>query len=176
MNILVTVASRHGSTLEIGEAIAAAIQSSGVDAEVLPTEAVATLDDYDAVVLGSGVYAGHWMRGARTFVDDHEVDLKGLPVWIFSSGPIGDPPTPMENPAEVAAISKRISARGHRLFAGKIDGSDLGLAERALIKLVRAPHGDYRSWSEISVWGQDIAATLLEPSRAPTTTTNGATA
>ena len=167
MKVLVTVASRHGSTIEIGEAVGAAIRSAAVDVDVLPVEDVTTLDDYDAVVLGSGVYAGHWLRTARAFVDEHEVDLKGLPVWLFSSGPIGDPPMPLENPAEASVVAKRISARGHRLFAGKIEGSELGLAEKALVKLVRAPHGDYRPWSDISAWGEDIAASLLESAHVP---------
>lgn len=163
MNVLIAVASRHGSTLEIGEAIAAGIRAGGAEAEVRGVETVPDLDAYHAVVLGSAVYAGHWMRAARVFADEHAVDLTGLPVWLFSSGPIGDPPTPMENPAEIADLSRRIFARGHRLFPGRIEGADLGLAERALVKLVRAQHGDFRPWSEIASWGESIAAELIEP-------------
>jgi menaquinone-dependent protoporphyrinogen oxidase len=84
-------------------------------------------------------------------------------VWLFSSGPIGDPPKPLENPAEVAAVVKRIGARGHRLFGGKIDGSELRVAEKALIALVRAEQGDFRPWSEISDWAESIAESLQEP-------------
>ncbi len=160
MKVLVAVASKHGATIEIGQVIEASLHSSGLEADLKRIEDVTTLSPYDAVVLGSGVYAGHWMRSAREFVDIHEGELKRLPVWLFSSGPIGDPPKPLENPAEVAGVVKRIGPRGHRLFAGKIEGSDLGISEKALVALVRAQLGDFRPWSEISSWAESIAEQL----------------
>jgi len=162
MKVLVAVASKHGATLEIGQVIEASIRSSGLDVELMRIEDVAGLSPYDAVVIGSGVYAGHWLRPAREFVEVHEGELKEKPVWLFSSGPVGDPPKPLENPAEVAGFVKRLRARGHRLFPGRIEGSDLGISEKALVALVRAPDGDFRPWSEISTWSESIAAQLQE--------------
>jgi menaquinone-dependent protoporphyrinogen oxidase len=162
MKVLVAVASKHGATLEIGQVIEASIRSSGLDVELMRIEDVAGLSPYDAVVIGSGVFAGHWLRPAREFVEVHEGELKEKPVWLFSSGPVGDPPKPLENPAEVAGFVKRLGARGHRLFPGRIEGSDLGISEKALVALVRAPDGDFRPWSEISTWSESIAAQLQE--------------
>ena len=84
-------------------------------------------------------------------------------MWLFSSGPVGDSPKPLENPAEVADVVKRIGARGHRLFPGRIEGSDLGVTEKALVTLVRAPDGDFRPWAEISTWAKSIAGKLKDP-------------
>ena len=162
MKVLVAVASKHGATLEIGQVIEASIRSSGLEAELMRVEDVTSLSPYDALVIGSGVYAGHWLRPAREFVEVHEGELKEKPVWLFSSGPVGDPPKPLENPAEVAGFVKRLGARGHRLFPGRIEGSDLGISEKALVALVRAPDGDFRPWSEISTWSESIAAQLQE--------------
>lgn len=162
MKVLVAVASKHGATLEIGQVIEASLRSSGLDVELKRIEDVSTLSPYDAFVIGSGVYAGHWMRPAREFVEIHEGELKQRPVWLFSSGPVGDPPKPLENPAEVAGVVKRLGSRGHRLFPGRIEGSDLGISEKALVALVRAPDGDFRPWSEISTWAESIAAHLME--------------
>jgi menaquinone-dependent protoporphyrinogen oxidase len=167
MKVLVAVASKHGATLEIGQVIEASIRSSGLDVELQRIEEVSALSPYDAFVIGSGVYAGHWMRPAREFVEIHEGELKKRPVWLFSSGPVGDPPRPLENPAEVAGAVKRLGARGHRLFPGRIEGSDLGISERALIALVRAPDGDFRPWSEISTWAESIASQLLAEPATP---------
>jgi menaquinone-dependent protoporphyrinogen oxidase len=163
MKVLVAVATKHGSTLEIGQVIEASLRSSGLDVDLKRVEDVSSLSPYDAVVLGSGVYSGHWLRAAREFAEVHEGELMHRPVWLFSSGPVGDPPTPLENPAEAALYSKRIGVRSHRLFAGKIEGSDLGIAEKALVALVRAPDGDYRPWSEISTWAESIAEALQQP-------------
>ena len=162
MKVLVAVASKHGSTIEIGQVIEASIHSSGLEVELKRIEDVAGLSPYGAVVIGSGVYSGHWMRAAREFVEVHEGELKQLPTWLFSSGPVGDPPKPLENPAEVADMVKRLGARGHRLFPGRIEGSDLGISEKALIALVRAPDGDFRPWSEIATWAESIAERLQE--------------
>ena len=162
MKVLVAVASKHGATLEIGQVIEASIRSSGLDVELKRVEEVSTLSPYHAFVIGSGVYAGHWMRPAREFVEVHEGELKEKPVWLFSSGPVGDPPKQLENPAEVAGVVKRLGSRGHRLFPGRIEGSDLGISEKALVALVRAPDGDFRPWSEIADWSESIAAQLQE--------------
>jgi menaquinone-dependent protoporphyrinogen oxidase len=162
MKVLVAVASKHGATTEIGQVIEASIRSSGLEVELKPIEDVTTLSPYGAVVIGSGVYSGHWLRAAREFVEVHEGELKQLPTWFFSSGPVGDPPRPLENPAEVADAVKRLGARGHRLFPGRIEGGDLGLSEKALIALVRAPDGDFRPWSEITTWAESIADQLKE--------------
>ena len=163
MKVLVAVASKHGSSIEIGQVIESTLRSAGLTVDLARLEDDPSLDGYDAAVLGSGVYSGHWMRAAREYVDAHEAELKAIPVWLFSSGPVGDPPRPLENPAEVASVVKRIGARGHRLFAGKIDGSELRVAEKALVALVRAEQGDFRPWSEISVWAESIAESLAEP-------------
>jgi menaquinone-dependent protoporphyrinogen oxidase len=162
MKVLVAVASKHGATTEIGQVIEASIRSSGLEVELQPIEDVTTLSPYGAVVIGSGVYSGHWLRAARDFVEVHEGELKQLPTWFFSSGPVGDPPRPLENPAEVADAVKRLGARGHRLFPGRIEGGDLGISEKALIALVRAPDGDFRPWSEITTWAESIAGQLNE--------------
>lgn len=160
MKVLVAVASKHGATMEIGQVIEASLRSAGLQVELQRIEEVTSLSPYDALVLGSGVYAGHWLRAAREFIEVHEGELKRRPVWLFSSGPVGDPPKPLENPAEVAGAAKRVGARGHRLFAGKIEGSELGISEKALVALVRAPDGDFRPWSEISGWAESIAQQL----------------
>jgi menaquinone-dependent protoporphyrinogen oxidase len=164
MRILIGVASRHGATLEIGQVLEAALRTHGLDVDLQRVEEVSGLGGYDAVVLGSGVYSGHWLRPAREFAEVHEGELKHLPVWLFSSGPVGEPLTPMENPAEVATISHGVGARGHRLFGGKIESSELALGEKALVALVRAPAGDYRPWSEIDAWAESIASQLQEQS------------
>jgi menaquinone-dependent protoporphyrinogen oxidase len=160
MNVLVAVASRHGATLQIGEVIATTMRACGLPAELRRVEDLDSLEPFEAVVLGSGIYAGHWLRRARVFVDGFESQLLQRPVWLFSSGPVGDPPRPLDPPSEVAGLVKRLGARGHRLFGGRIDADALGLAEKALVALVRAPSGDYRPWTEISEWAEAIAAEL----------------
>jgi menaquinone-dependent protoporphyrinogen oxidase len=88
MRVLVTAASRHGATAEIAQAIGDALCGRGLDVTVMPVEDVSTVEPYGAVVLGSAVYAGHWLRPASAFVATHTRALASRPVWLFSSGPV----------------------------------------------------------------------------------------
>lgn len=163
MHVLVSVASRHGSTAELAIALANALEEEGVKATVLAPEAVASLEGYDAVVVGSAVYMGHWLEAARRFAERNAVALRERPVWLFSSGPVGDPPRPAEDPVDVAALVPLTGAREHRLLPGRLDRRDLGFSEKAIAVAVRATEGDFRSWEDVRSWGRAIARQLSSP-------------
>ena len=167
MKVLVTAASKHGATGEIAQAIGDALRDQGLDATVLEPEHVDAVDDYDAVVLGSAVYAGHWLKPARKLVARCGSGLAVRPVWLFSSGPIGDPPKPEEDPVDVAELLAATGAREHRVFAGKLVRKQLAFPERAIVSALRVPEGDFRDWAGISGWAVGIATALR--SRSPAT-------
>jgi menaquinone-dependent protoporphyrinogen oxidase len=159
--ILVSAGSKHGSTAEIAERIAAVLTSRGHDVDIAAPEHVTDLSGYEAVVLGSAVYAGHWVASAKELAD-RIAELSPHPqTWIFSSGPVGDPPKPEEEPVDVAPILEATSARDHHVFSGKIDKSKLSFGERAILVAVRAPEGDFRDWNEIELWATEIADQLV---------------
>ena len=161
MNVLVTAASRHGSTREIADEIGRVLRSEGCDADVRGVDEVRGVDGYDAVVLGSAVYMGRWLEPARTLAAEHGAELSARPTWLFSSGPVGDPPRPQ--PEEAVKVDEILAATGaaeHRLFAGKVDRGVLGFAERAVVRAVGAREGDYREWDEIRAWAAGIAESL----------------
>ena len=55
MKVLVAVASRHGSTREIGDAVGEVLHDGGFDVTVADPDDVDTVEPYGAVVLGSSV-------------------------------------------------------------------------------------------------------------------------
>ncbi len=170
MTVLVTVASKHGATVELADAIAHHLTDAGVACELRPVSEVADVSGYDAVVLGSAVYAGRWMESAKAFVEGCGDALQQRPVWLFSSGPVGDPPKPAEDPADAAAMVAATGAREHRVLAGKLEKSHLSWGEKAIVAVVRAPDGDYRDWATVEDWARDIAGQLSAahpPGRAP---------
>lgn len=160
MKILVSAASKHGATADIAKVIGETLTAAGHEAAVVPPDAVTSIAGYDAVVLGSGVYVGHWLDAAKALVERLGGELATRPVWLFSSGPIGDPPKPDEDPADLPDLMAATGARGHRLFAGLVDKSRLGLGEKVILAAVRAPEGDYRPWDEIRAWADEIAGEL----------------
>jgi menaquinone-dependent protoporphyrinogen oxidase len=160
MTVLVTAASRHGATTEIAERIGQVLAGRGLSVDVRPAADVTGVDRYEAVVLGSAVYMGHWLDAARQLVDMATPELSSRPLWLFSSGPVGDPPKPAEFPVDVGAIVAATGAREHRMFAGRLDRSRLSFPERAMTAALRAPVGDFRDWTAIEAWAADIADTL----------------
>ena len=164
MRVLVSAASRHGSAAAIAERIGRVLRDELADlsaqVDVEPPEAVAELDGYDGIVLGSAVYMGHWLDSARQLALRYARSGADRPVWLFSTGPVGDPPRPDEQPVDVGAVVGETRARQHRLFGGVLDRDRLGLRERALVAALRAPYGDFRDWTAIEAWARDIAAEL----------------
>lgn len=163
--ILVAYASKYGATAEIAEAIGRTLAEAGQTVEVHPVERVHDLAPYSAVVLGSAVYTGNWRKEAVAFLEEHERELAARPVWLFSSGPSGegDPVELMKGwrfPEAQQAIADRIGPRDIAVFHGEIDTKKLNLAERLIVKAIKAPVGDYRDWQAISAWASGIAQTF----------------
>jgi menaquinone-dependent protoporphyrinogen oxidase len=162
VRVLVSAASRHGSTGQIAARIAEVLRAGlpgDATVEVVPAAEVGDVTAYDAVVLGSAVYLGRWMPDARQ-VAERIAAHQPRPVWLFSSGPVGDPPKPDEAPVEVGDIVTATRAVEHRVFAGLVDRHRLGFGEKAVVMAVRAPDGDFRDWNAIDTWSTRIAAEL----------------
>lgn len=162
MRILVSTASRHGSTTEVATRIAETLRAglpTGTIVEELPAAEASDPASYDAVVLGSAVYLGRWLDDARNLTKRIAAQPP-RPVWLFSVGPIGDPPKPAEEPAEISDLVRATRAHGHHLFAGRLDRHRLGLGEKAVVMALRVADGDFRDVGAIEAWGTQIAADL----------------
>jgi menaquinone-dependent protoporphyrinogen oxidase len=164
MRVLVSAASKYGATAEIARAIGDVLQESGLEATVTRPEDVASVEGYDAVILGSAVYAGRWMGAAKDLVDRLGEDLANRLVWLFSSGPVGDPPKPDEDPVDAKDMIECTGAREHRVFAGKLIKKQLSFPERAIVMALRAPEGDFRDWDAIREWALVVGKALSRES------------
>jgi menaquinone-dependent protoporphyrinogen oxidase len=163
--VLVAYTTRHGATAGIAEKIGEVLRGQGLQADVTPVDRVGDLASYDAVVLGSAVYAGQWRKEAATFLEANEDELSGWPVWLFSSGPTGeeDPVASMGGwcfPEGLRPVADRIEPRDIAFFHGVLDMKTLNLAEKLVVKALKAPVGDFRDWDVIASWAEGIAAAL----------------
>jgi menaquinone-dependent protoporphyrinogen oxidase len=160
MKLLIAVSSKHGSTKEIAGSIAETVREAGVEVDVVDAERVESVALYDAVIVGSAVHMGRWMGPARALVNRTADALRMRPVWLFSSGPLGDIVDPADA-AEGMKLLGLVGGRDHRLFAGKADKHELGFGERAILRMVKNPYGDHRDWTEIREWARSIARELM---------------
>jgi menaquinone-dependent protoporphyrinogen oxidase len=174
MSILVTYASRHGSTRGIAERIAERLRTSGLEAEVRPAAEVRDAARYDAYVVGGAAYMFHWLKDATTFVRRNRALLGERPTWLFSSGPIGTDTVDKQGrdvlettiPKEFPELRDAIHPRGEKVFFGAMDpaAKPVGFAER-FVSLMPAgkdalPRGDFRDWPAIDAWADLIAHDL----------------
>ena len=164
-SILVLYASKHGSTRQMAEHIWRSFGAQGVHADLRAAEDLTDPVDYDAIVLGTAVYIGQWMKEAETYLEKFEKKLKDKPLWIFASGPTGDgdPLELMEGrdiPDKIIPMLDRIKPKEIRLFHGALDKHQLTMMERLIIRVVKAPTGDFRHWEEIAEWAHEITEEL----------------
>jgi len=184
--VLVVYGSRHRGTRGIAERIRDVLRTEGLDAVVSPADLAGDVRSVDAVVVGSGVYMGSWLKEAIDFLERNQAALAARPVWLFSSGPLrgssagkrdeGKDPIevalgPADGPGsggrkKIAELSATIRPRDHRVFYGAYDPKDPPrvLAER-LVRLAPMskgllPPGDYREWPVIEAWAKEIAGQL----------------
>lgn len=160
--LVVAAASRHGGTCEIADRLAWTLENDlplGWRVVRPDLSDLQVLDDADAVVLGSAIYYGRWMRAAARAL----AYLKDAPVfdlWLFSTGPVSD--VESENAQIISADSlvEAGQAVEHKVFGGRLDTSRLTWVERTVVKAVHAIPGDHRDWDEVDEWAHHIAQQL----------------
>lgn len=153
--VVVAAASRHSSTAEIADRVAdrlrAALPGHWSICRSKPDNDW-SLAAADAVVLGSGIYFGRWLRQGRRAlqrIDDHQH------VWLFSSGPIG-----ASDESDQDTALGRSAHHPHAMFGGCLDPSRLTRLERLIARLLRVHASDHRDWAAIDRWANGIADEL----------------
>ena len=156
MRILIAVSSKHGGTYGIATRLRTELSARGHDAAVMTIDRSRCPDEYDAYVVGAAIYAGHWMKPARQFVHDNLIALRSKPLWLFSSGPLGEhaePEAAVDHPEDLLTLT---GAREHKVFSGRLFRKELNPIERVAAAATHAPEGDFRDWAEIDEWAGHI--------------------
>jgi menaquinone-dependent protoporphyrinogen oxidase len=83
MKILIVSASRYGSTRVIGEWIAERLSLEDHEVEAFEPEKAPSPQAFDAVVLGSGIYADRVLPGLTQYISENAEALKTKKVALF---------------------------------------------------------------------------------------------
>jgi menaquinone-dependent protoporphyrinogen oxidase len=168
--ILVTYASRAGSTAEIAEAIGKTLTQGGAQVDVLPMQDVKDLSLYRAVVAGSAIRKSKWLPEAMQFVQAHRSELAQKPFATFTVCiTLAMSNTDQYRQAVkqwIQPVRAQVSPVSEGLFAGRLDFSKLPLTFdtlllRAVVALGIFPKGDRRDWKSISAWADGLHPMLL---------------
>ncbi|HOT93669.1 MAG TPA: flavodoxin domain-containing protein [Methanoregulaceae archaeon] len=160
--ILVAYATKYGSTAGIAGAIAKELAGAGLDATAVDLMSVGSLEGYDGVVLGAPVYMGRPLDLAP-FVARHADALSRVPVAAFAVGlaPVSPKAGQLEQvrTALSGAVAPLVPV-ATAIFPGALDPSRMGLADRAVVRLIGAPTGDHRDWEAVAAWARELVSRL----------------
>jgi menaquinone-dependent protoporphyrinogen oxidase len=169
--VLVTYASRLGSTAGVAEAIGKTLAENGTEVEVRRMEEVTDLTPYSAVVAGSAIRDKQWLPEAMQFMQTHQAALRQKPFAAFlvcmtlamSSGEKYRPhvATWLD---PVRALAKPVSTG---LFAGVLDLGKMSsfgdrLKFRVSVLFGVWKEGDHRDWNAIRAWANSLSPLLLK--------------
>ena len=168
MRALVVYASAYGSTKGIAERIAETLRAEQYEVELASVDEPILIekDHYDAFVIGSAIHAGRWLKSGIEFVRRNRDVLQAAPVWLFSSGPVGDKAVdePQPEPKGIDEMRDVLDVRDHMVFGGAFDPETADLERANWIEKQFATHfipaGDWRNWEDIEAWAMRIAANV----------------
>lgn len=84
MKILITYASRTGTTAAVAGRVGKVLSGLGETVTVTPMNRVTAIDGFDAVVAASPVQAGTWLPEAMEFIRRNQILLQEKPFAIFT--------------------------------------------------------------------------------------------
>ncbi len=169
--ILVTYASRAGSTAGVAEEIGKTLIGKGLQVDILPMQNVKDLSPYRAVVAGSAIRGQQWLPEAMQFLSDHRSELARMSFAAFmvcitlSMANAGQYLEGLKS--WMTPVRDLVHPVSEGYFAGALDFSRLPfslnvLAMRLVVLLGVWKQGDHRDWTAIRAWAESLPARLIQ--------------
>jgi len=159
--VLVAYGTKMGGTAGIADRVADTLRGRGHQVTLAPAGKVPRRMGWDAVVVGSGLYAGRWRGEAvRLLKRLARPGEKPERVWLFHSGPLGDEHAddPVALPKKVQRLSAKLSAEDVVTFGGRLAADAGGFVAKAMARNDLA--GDWRRLDHAEAWANSIAGSL----------------
>lgn len=168
-DILVTYATKYGSTKEVAERVGATLTGLGHAVDITPAASVTDVSRYAAVVVGSPLYIGKILKDASAFFEQHRAALEAKPVAFFFMGPTKAEDDLDEARTQIAPALEKIGwlkPVATEMFVGKYDPATLHGLDKLMTKPKASPlHGvparDDRDWNAIEAWAASLPGVLL---------------
>jgi menaquinone-dependent protoporphyrinogen oxidase len=160
-DVLVAYGSTGGGTEEIAGWIAAELRAARLEVRLAPAAEIGDVSPYDALILGSAVYATGWHTDCRRFAQRFAGHFADRPAWLFSSGPLDNsadtgPLPPGRHATEALQL---LPAREHMTFGGRMTSEAHGWLGVLAQQAARQGHaGDFRNPQRVRAWAREVAA------------------
>ena len=167
--ILVTYASRTGTTAGVADAIGKALTDNGLDVDIVPMKDVKNLDLYSAVVAGSAIQAAKWLPEAIDFLEKNREIISRRKFAAFMVCMTLAMPSAEKYRQGVSEwmepVRRIIKPVKEGLFAGslhiaKIPSFSDRLKFRVSLWTGVWKAGDHRDWDAIRRWADELSSLL----------------
>ncbi|HEX8105307.1 MAG TPA: flavodoxin domain-containing protein [Solirubrobacteraceae bacterium] len=178
---LIYFASTHGHTEKVARRIAAVMEGDGMTTDVRAAADGAEVRplDYDMIVVGASIHAGHHQRGMVDWVRANHRSLNRIPSAFFSVSLTAADDTGESREATRRYIDDLLDDTGWTprrtaTVAGALQYREYDFATRLLVRLISAKLGrptdashdyDYTDWDAVVRFGHDCAAMVAGGSR-----------
>lgn len=159
--ILIAYASKAGSTAEIAARMGQMIAKNNTSVDVLPVNQVSDLSPYSAVIVGSAIRTSNVLPDALSFIEKNQAALQKIPFHVFIACMTLNEDTEANREtvsAYLDPVRALVKPATEGLFAGKMDLGKLPLFEQLLIRMMKAPRGDFRNWEQINAWAGNLSS------------------
>ena len=166
--ILVTFATRGGSTAGVAEAIGKSLTENGKAVEVRPMQEVTSVLPYSAVVAGSAIQGKQWLPEAMQFLQTYKTDLNRKPFAAFlvcMTLAIKNEQWRQGVTDWLMPVRSLVKPVSEGLFAGVLDISKVpSFSDRIKFRVSTLSgvweEGDHRDWDAIQQWANELPARL----------------
>ena len=167
--ILITYASRFGSTASMAEAIGKTLAENGAQVDVLPVRDVMDISTYRAVVAGSAINGGEWLPEAMQLMETYRAELARKPFVAFlvcmtltmhNAGQYRS-----HEAAWLEPVRRLVRPVSEGLYAGALDIKRIpSFSDRLKFRLSVFfgvwKEGDHRNWQAIQSWAVEMKTLL----------------
>ncbi len=177
MKVLIAYATAHGSTAEVAERMGEIFEKNDITVDVKNVENIQSIEGYDAYVIGTAVHAGTWLPQAHKFMEDFEEDLAKKPAfcWVTCIRVLESRGYDwVLNNYMPPWLLNTLNIQGLTAFAGKLALDEVSMDEEWTLALkydgqrsARDHNGDFRDWSIIQDWSENVAQKINALSSNP---------
>lgn len=168
--ILVTYASRTGTTTGVAEEIKNVLSSMGFSVDLLPIEKVSSTEQYGVIIAGSPIQSAGWLPEALAFLEKNKDELRKKQFATFQVCMT----LAMKNPSKylntirdwLEPVRRIIKPFSEGIFAGRLNIKEIPSADRMKFRISVLlgvwKEGDHRNWEEIRLWAEQAGEYIMK--------------
>jgi len=182
-NVLIAYGSRYGCTEEVAIEIGKTLETAGITTKIinlggLKESEIPSIENFDGVIVGSGIKVGKWTNEADLFIDINKDRFKDTIFGMFACAGFvaNDPEKSKEMYVEEKIQKLGLTPDFYDVFGGVFDlsrKSKAGFMDRKImsiaakglekekgIKIEKKGKNDFRDWNQIKLFALRFAESV----------------